>query len=133
MNTRDTFLKDFRGQTIGSVTQQSSSEESFQNEVLRPILKLQNDLFLAVFSHYITKSKVDFYNFTIEKKLAFIEHAIQKDSKFRSAFKGMVLALFTIDEYLEYIKNASNLNKRMMSMLIERFKSQVQLFEKSNQ
>jgi hypothetical protein len=33
----------------------------------------------------------------------------------------MVLA-FTIDEYLEYIKNASNLNKRMMSMLIERFK-----------
>ncbi|MFV8358534.1 glyoxalase, partial [Flavobacterium sp. XS1P32] len=68
----------------------------------------------------------------IEKKLAFIEHAIQKDSKFRSAFKGMVLALFTIDEYLEYIKNASNLNKRMMSMLIERFKSQVQLFEKPN-
>jgi hypothetical protein len=43
---------------------------------------------------------------------------------------GMVLALFTIDEYLEYIKNASNLNKRMMSMLIERFKSQVQLFDK---
>jgi hypothetical protein len=44
----------------------------------------------------------------------------------------MVLALFTIDEYLEYIKNASNLNKRMMSMLIERFKSQVQLFENQN-
>jgi hypothetical protein len=40
MNTRD-ILKDFRGQAIGSVTQQSSSEESFQNEVLRPILKLQ--------------------------------------------------------------------------------------------
>ena len=130
MNTRDPFLKDFRGQPIGSVTQQSSSEESFQNEVLRPILKLQNDLFLAVFSHYITKSKVDFYNFTIEKKLGFIEHAIQKDSKFRSAFKGMVLALFTLDEYLEYVKNASNLNRRMMSMLIERLKSQVQLFDK---
>ena len=130
MNTRDTFLKDFRGQTIGSVTPQSSSEESFQNEVLRPILKLQNDLFLAVFSHYIIKSKVDFHNFTIEKKLGFIEHAIQKDSKFKSAFKGMVLALFTLDEYLEYVKNASNLNRRMMSMLIERLKSQVQLFDK---
>ena len=50
--------------------------------------------------------------------------------KFKSAFKGMVLALFTLDEYLEYVKNASNLNRRMMSMLIERLKSQVQLFDK---
>ncbi len=132
MNARDTFLKDFRGQTIGSVTQQSSSEESFQNEVLRPILKLQNDLFLAIFRHYILKSKVDFHNFTIDKKLAFIEHAIQKDSKFRNTCRGMVLALFTMDEYVAYIKNASNLNRRMMSMLIERLKSQVQLFEIQN-
>jgi hypothetical protein len=34
MSERDTFLKEFRGQTIGSVTNQSSTEESFQNEVL---------------------------------------------------------------------------------------------------
>jgi hypothetical protein len=32
--------------------------------------------------------------------------------------------------YYGIYKNASNLNKRMMSMLIERFKSQVQLFDK---
>lgn len=33
MNERDTFLREFRGQTIGSVTAQSTTEESFQNEV----------------------------------------------------------------------------------------------------
>jgi hypothetical protein len=39
MNDRDTFLKDFRGETIGSISTVSSVEETFQNKVLRPILK----------------------------------------------------------------------------------------------
>ena len=127
-NQRDVFLKEFRGQTIGTVSGQSSSEELFQNEVLRPILKLQNDLFLAVFINHLTKNKIDFNTHSIEKKFAIIENAIQKDIKFRNALKGMILGLFTKDEYSLYIKNSSNLNKRMMSMLIERLKSQVQLF-----
>ena len=33
------------------------------------------------------------------------------------------------EKYKEYIQNSSNLNKRMMTMLIERLKSQVMLFE----
>ena len=65
MNTRDTFLKQFRGQAIGSVTSQSTTEESFQNEVLRPILKLQNDLFIASFINYIDENKVDFSSKTV--------------------------------------------------------------------
>jgi hypothetical protein len=40
----------------------------------------------------------------------------------------MVLGLFTIEEYSFYIKNSSNLNKRMMTMNWK-VKSQVQLFE----
>jgi hypothetical protein len=129
MNQRDVFLKEFRGQTIGSVTDQSSSDEAFQNEVLRPILKLQNDLFIASFRNYVSKNKIDFYTNTVEKKMAIMENAIQKDIKFRNALKGMIMGLFTTDEYEQYIKNSSSLNKRMMGMLVERLKSQVQLFE----
>lgn len=129
MNQRDVFLKEFRGQTIGTVSDQSSSEELFQNEVLRPILKLQNDLFVASFINHLTKNKIEFTTYSIEKKLTIIENVIQKDIKFRNALKGIIIGLFTIDEYFSYIKNSSNLNKRMMGMLIERLKSQVQLFE----
>jgi hypothetical protein len=129
MNQRDIFIKEFRGATIGIVTAQSSTEESFQNEVLRPVLKLQNDLFVASFLNYISKNKADFYTHTVEKKMAIIENAIQKDIKFRNALKGMIIGLFTADEYSQYIKNSSSLNKRMMSMLTERLKSQVQLFD----
>lgn len=129
MDQRDTFLKEFRGKTLGTVTDQSSSDELFQNQVLRPILKLQNDLFIASFINHLGKNRIDFETFSVEKKLTTIENAIQKDIKFRNALKGMVIALFTIDEYAQYIKNSSSLNKRMMGMLIERLKSQVQLFE----
>ncbi|KQB40719.1 Glyoxalase family protein [Flavobacterium daejeonense] len=131
MSQRDRFLREFRGEPIGSVSNQSSADEIFQNEVLRPILKLQNDLFIASFHNYISKYKRDFYSLSVEKKLFIIENAIQKDIKFRNALKGMVIALFTVDEYSQYIKNSSSLNKRMMNMLIERLKNQVQLFEKS--
>lgn len=129
MDQRDAFLKEFRGETIGVITDQSSSDELFQNQVLRPILKLQNDLFIASFINHLGKNRIDFDAFSVEKKLATIENAIQKDIKFRNALKGMIIALFTIDEYAEYIKNSSSLNKRMMGMLIERLKSQVQLLE----
>lgn len=132
MDQRDKLIKEIRGESLGNINIQSSSEELFQNEVLRPILKLQNDLFIASFLNYISKYKRDFYTKTVENKLAIIENAIQKDIKFRNALKGMIIGLFTTDEYSIYIKNSSSLNKRMMNLLIERLKSQVQLFDHEN-
>ncbi len=129
METRDVTIIDLRGETIGSITPQSSGEEIFQNQTLRPILKLQNDLFIQVFINYAVKQKSAFFALTPEKKMSYIENVIQRDIKFRNSLKGMIIGLFTVDEYTEYIKNSSNLNKRMMNLLIERLKSQVQLIE----
>lgn len=130
MNSRDIALLELRGEAIGTITSLSSSEELFQNKTLRPILKLQNDLFVMVFINYAVKQKNTFFDLAPEKKLAYIENTIQRDIKFRNSLKGIVIALFTSDEYEEYITNSSNLNKRMMNMLIERLKSQVLLLEK---
>jgi hypothetical protein len=129
METRDEFISGLRGEIEGTINGFSSLEESFQNQTLRPILKLQNDLFLDVFRNYVSKYKNDFYLYSAEKKLQYIENAIHKDIKFRNSLKGIVIGLFTVSEYNTYIQNSSNLNKRMMNMLIERLKSQVLLFE----
>jgi hypothetical protein len=129
MEDRDAFLREFRGETLGTVSAQSSAEELFQNQTIRPILKLQNDLFIAVFINYVNKNKADFYSYTVEKKLQTIENSIQKDIKFRNSLKGIIMALFTIEEYDTYIQNSSSLNKRMMNLLVDRLKSQVQFFE----
>ncbi|MFN3755723.1 MAG: glyoxalase [Flavobacterium sp.] len=129
MNSRDVYISENRGETIGLVSELSSSEERFQNMTLRPVLKMQNDLLIEVYKNYINKHKNEFYTYTVEKKLMFIENSIQRDIKFRNSLKGIVIGLFTIEEYSIYIQNSSNLNKRMMNMVIERLKSQIQLFE----
>jgi len=127
MNERDTGILTLRGEAIGEIHEQSGKEESFQNRTLRPVLKLQNDLFIEAFLNYANKQKNYFYTLSTDKKLHYIENTIHKDIKFRNALKGMIIALFTVDEFKEYTLNSSNLNKRMMNLLIERLKDQVLL------
>ena len=127
MENRDTTITALREPIATSG--ETNPDEAFQNRVLRPILKIQNDLLVDVFRNYVSKYKSDFYNFSPEKKMQFIDNAIHKDIKFRNSLKGMVIGLFTIEEYANYITNSSSLNKRMMNMVIERLKSQLQLFE----
>ncbi len=131
MNDRSSRLLTARPQLkTTQINDMMGSDERFQNETLRPILKMQNNLFLAVFKNYITKHKSVFYQLSLEKRLVYIENSIQKDIKFRNSLKGMVIGLFTLEEYSVYIKNSSALNKRMMNMLIKRLQDQVQLLEK---
>lgn len=129
METRDELLLSHKRTTIGLVTKDSSPEEKFQNETLRPILKFQNDLFIEVFRNYALKQKGVFFTLSAEKKMNYIENSIQRDIKFRNSLKGIIIGMFTVSEYKEYILNSSNLNKRMMNLLIERIKNQIQLFE----
>lgn len=104
-------------------------DERFQNQTLRPVIKLQNFLLVEVFKNYAHKHKDTFYELSLEKRLEYIERAIQKDIKFRNSLKGMIIGQFTVEEYQIYTMNSSALNKRMMNMVIERLKDQVQLLE----
>lgn len=127
MNSRDSFLKEFRGPTLGHNTTQSSEEEVFQNATLRPILKLQNDLIVLVFQNYVNQIKLPFNGFTVEKKMSSIATIISKDIQLQNTLKGIVIGLFTSEEYYYYSKTISNSNKRLKVMLIERLQSQLQL------
>ena len=130
MNDRPNDIKRIRPE-IGSTQSfgQMGLEEKFQNNTLRPILKLQNPLLIAVFHNYIVKHKGVFYDLSIEKRLAYIENALYKDQKFRNALKGMIIGHFTVDEYKDYTAYSSSLNKRMMNMAVERLKNQVEYFQ----
>lgn len=130
MDARDTTLLSLRPQ-IPSINLSFSvnSDEYFQNSTLRPIAKLQNDLFILVFRNYIRKHKNVFYDLPLNLRLQYIDNAIQKDIKFRNSLKGIIIGQFTLEEYETYIENSSALNKRMMNIVSERIKSNIQLFE----
>lgn len=116
--------------TTAKIYDSMSSEELFQNKTLRPIIKMQNDLFISVFKNYINKRKNVFYELSLEKQLAYIDHAINKDMKFRNSLKGMIIGQFTVEEYQLYIQNSSALNKRMMTIVKERLINSIQVFTK---
>lgn len=133
MDIRDTQLLSFRPIIPNAlITEGMSDQEHFQNTTLRPIAKLQNDLFVLVFKNYITKHKNVFYNLTIEKRLQYIDNAVHKNIKFRNSLKGMFIGQFTTEEYQRYITNSSAFNKRMMNITKERLKNNLMQFEISN-
>lgn len=134
MNDRPNDIKRIRPEIPKArINDQMSDEERFQNTTLRPVVKLQNPLLIEMFKNYITKRKNVFYNLSLEKRLTYIENAVNKDMKFRNSLKGMIIGQFTVDEYLIYIQNSSALNKRMANLLRERLISQVQLFDNPNE
>lgn len=130
MNQRDLHLLNLRPEIPSAkVSMNMSRDEQFQNKTLRPVAKLQDELFVEVFRNYIQKHKNTFYGFTVEKKMQFIANAIQRDIKFRNNLKGIIIGQFTIEEYEIYIQNSSALNKRMMNIVKERLIDNIQLLE----
>ncbi len=128
MIDRDLDLKRIRPDYMTTtINDGMSTEERFQNLVLRPIIKLQNDFFVEVFKNYASKHKNVFYDLSTEKQIDYINNSIHKDMKFRNSLKGMVIGLFTVEEYLVYMQNSSALNKRMMNIVKERLIDNIQV------
>lgn len=130
METRDSILLGMRPKIPSAkITSEMGADECFQNRTLRPVAKLQNDLLLAAFRNYVVKHKNVFYEINLDKRLEYIENAVNKDMKFRNSLKGIIIGQFTLEEFELYIKNSSALNKRMMNIVKERLKSNIQLLE----
>ena len=99
--------------------------EEFQNQTLRPILKLQNEIYLNLLASYATRQNADYDSLTSSKKRTFIELSLQKDSVLKNTFIGITIGMFTTQELETYLLDSKSYNKRIITMLIERIKSQV--------
>jgi len=104
-----------------------SPEEFFQNDTLRPILKLQNELLLGLFNAYIARHKGVFNDLTIGHKMNYIDGALQKDIALKNVLKGVVIGQMTLDELEVYGLDSGAYNRRIIGMIKERLKSQIQL------
>ncbi len=131
MNSRETLLNKMRPSIDVKFLKikNSSFEESFQNVILRPIIKVQTSLLVQAFKKYADTHKGVFYQLRPEKKTTYIENAIKKDQKFRNFLKGIVIGMFTLEEYELYKEKTSSLNKRMMNLIYQRLSENLQLFE----
>lgn len=102
-----------------------SLEERFQNEVLRPIIKLQHDLLLLFFQQHTLKKKVSFADLSDLKKKALIAEIFKNDSQFKIELRGLIIGHFTTEEFLSYLEIRADSNKRIVSMIEERLLSTI--------
>ena len=126
INSRDQFLLKGRPE-IPSIqnTTKTLDLEVFQNKVLRPILKLQNTIFVSVFLDELRRKKQDFTSFNSEDKHKAIQRHLNTNTSLKQRFLGIVMGLFTNTEMDFYQRHMSAINKRIFSMLKIRLEDQM--------
>ncbi len=119
-------IKDIRP-SIPSITEQHSSSavEQFQNQTLRPVLKLQNTLLIGIFKDYIDVRKGKFYQLPKSGQAQFISDSIKKDQKFKHLLLGSILGHFTDEEFDYYKGEKAEINRRITTLLIQRLQDQL--------
>ncbi|MFT4876750.1 MAG: hypothetical protein ACI9AU_001298 [Bacteroidia bacterium] len=101
----------------------TSDLEQFQNDTLRPILKLQHEILLALFQSSLSRDKVLFVELKAEEKRSKIDQLFQKDLSFKNQSIGLVIGMLTVDEYAVYSVDSSVYNRRIITMLKQRILS----------
>ncbi len=94
--------------------------ERFQNQTLRPILKMQHDLLFAFFDSYCVKRKTKFREMTTEKQEEQIQHWLSKDISFRQMILGLVIGQFILEEYRTYLDLEPEASRRIRTMAGQR-------------
>lgn len=116
--------KDLREKLNLPIFDTTSETELFQNQTLRPVLKLQNEIYLMLFKDYALRKTSDFDTLKKEQKLNFIDQSLQKDNALRNIFIGITIGMLTPEEMKIYLSDTKAFNKRIINMLTERIKSQ---------
>lgn len=106
-----------------SIQENSSEEEKFQNNTLRPIIKLQHNLILSYFEHYVKQNKVNLHELDSTQKKVVTHRLFKTDTRFKIEMRGLIIGLLTFEEFEEYLKISTNLNKRINNMIEQRVNS----------
>lgn len=102
------------------INSNTSDLERFQNEVIRPIIKMQNNLLVAFFNNYIRNRKIEFNKLEAEFQKNKINTILTKDINFKNILIGSIIGHLNENEIKIYLKSKSELNKRIIQMLKQR-------------
>ena len=102
------------------VKKHTTEIESFQNTIVRPIIKMQHPLLVASFKNYLEKRKVDLQSCSdleINKKIKLIYN---NDIYYRNISLGLIIGHFSTSEFSYYINYSSEINKRIIKIIHQR-------------
>ncbi|MEJ6776841.1 MAG: glyoxalase [Crocinitomicaceae bacterium] len=97
-----------------------TSIEFFQNQTLRPIIKLQHAIVISLFRNILIQKKRNFTELDNSVKKEFITNEIRKNIPLRNQLLGSILGMFTEDEFIRYTTFKSDIDRRVINICIER-------------
>ncbi len=122
MENRDLKIQQLRPQIdFGEIPQPL---DRFQ-EVLREVLKFQNDILVQLSLHFLEKKYKGFAmrDGTIKRELFY--KSLKKDIPFKKELIGVVNGLFTKTEMNFYLDNQQEVNKRLVEFIYKRVAAQI--------
>lgn len=118
MNERDKLMLQIRPEIKIDTTIQNE-QEKFQSIILRPILKLQNDLLLKLFIEE-NKNMLEQNHKTEAELDVDVTKTLLRNLSLKKTLIDMVVALFTQVELAFYFNNKREINKRISDLMVKR-------------
>lgn len=94
--------------------------EKFQNEVLRPVIKLQHVLLWLNFININAKQINQLVSLNKEEQLLLIKHLFSKNSTLRNKSIGIVIGCLSRSEYNTYVNHTKEFDRRIVQMICQR-------------
>lgn len=120
------YLNNLRKEAIKHSFQGISIQETFNSDIdqfmhltVRPILKLQHERILSVFFDFIDRNNIQLSS-QLEQKEAEINKLLKSNQKIRHIYAGLLLAWIPEAELSIYHSNFSELNKRLINLIVQR-------------
>jgi hypothetical protein len=113
-------IKSLRPEIPSAETIHSKEIETFQNAVLRPILKFQNDWFMSFMFSNQQFNNLRAKQQTNEQIQSFVLDYIGKQIALKNMLIGSAIGLLTEEELCFYCANQAELSKRIYQMICQR-------------
>ncbi len=123
--TRDDALRAARPAVpAADLTLPHSPVEAFLHSTLRPVLKLQNDVLLALVAHDVAKRVPGFARFALDDARERLVALLRTDSRLKRTLVGVVLGMLTADELSFALAHEAEVRRRIVALVAERVAGQ---------
>lgn len=120
MKRNESLLRSIRPKLELPVNDQMTDIEKFQNETLRPVLKFQNDLLVALVNDAPHFNQIKHHVSTMEEYKSEVISFLKQQSALKNQIIGLVVGYFSLSEYAFYSTQKNELNRRIVQMAGER-------------
>ena len=102
------------------VKKHTTEIESFQNTIVRPIIKMQHPLLVASFKNYLEKRKVDLQSCSDLQINNKIKSIFNRDISYKNICLGLIIGHFSSSEFSFYTHHSTEINKRIIKIIHQR-------------